>query len=300
MLAEFKNIYKGMRKMNDRQLKSFIKIVETGSFSKAAQEDFISVPAIVQQIDRLEETLGFQLFLRTNQGIMLTDNGKVFYQAVLQIQEIYENAVTQIRNKEHNCINIGVASGQCPEFLINVCTVFRERYTGTVLHFIELPYEQHLDMLRQGRIDITVIAQPKKMYLKGLEYLELCRDTYAFGVNDNDKLALKERISRDDLSNREVLCGTYYYMEKPFEKLLCGTAARLQTLNTEYNLESVAQAKLGNAMLVFHSHWKNCYSHMCRIISSDIDAGSIGVVIRKGEKKRLENLYKCWVEAVIT
>ena len=181
-----------------------------------------------------------------------------------------------------------------------MCTVFRERYTGTVLHFIELPYEQHLDMLRQGRIDITVIAQPKKMYLKGLEYLELCRDTYAFGVNDNDKLALKERISRDDLSNREVLCGTYYYMEKPFEKLLCGTAARLQTLNTEYNLESVAQAKLGNAMLVFHSHWKNCYSHMCRIISSDIDAGSIGVVIRKGEKKRLENLYKCCVEAVIT
>lgn len=96
------------------------------------------------------------------------------------------------------------------------------------------------------------------------------------------------------------MCGTYYYMEKPFETLLWGTAARLQTLNAEYNLGSVAQAKFGNYMLVFHSHWKNCYSHMCRIISSDIDAGSIGVVIRKGERKRLENLYRCCVEVVIT
>lgn len=129
---------------------------------------------------------------------------------------------------------------------------------------------------------------------------KLCRDTCAFGVNDEDQLALKEPISKEDLDKREVLCGTYYYMEKPFETLLWGTAARLQTLNAEYNLGSVAQAKFGNYMLVFHSHWKNCYSHMCRIISSDIDAGSIGVVIRKGERKRLENLYRCCVEVVIT
>ena len=147
---------------------------------------------------------------------------------------------------------------------------------------------------------MTVIAQPKKIYLKGLEYLELCRDTCAFGVNDEDQLALKEPISKEDLDKREVLCGTYYYIEKPFETLLWGTAARLQTLNAEYNLGSVAQAKFGNYMLVFHSHWKNCYSHMRRIISSDIDAGSIGVVIRKGERKRLENLYRCCVEVVIT
>lgn len=129
---------------------------------------------------------------------------------------------------------------------------------------------------------------------------KLCRDTCAFGVNDEDQLALKEPISKEDLDKREVLCGTYYYMKKPFETLLWGTAARLQTLNAEYNLGSVAQAKFGNYMLVYHSHWKNCYLHMCRIISSDIDAGSIGVVIRKGERKGLENLYRCCVEVVIT
>ena len=48
--------------MNDRQLLSFIKIVETGSFSKAAKDSFISVPAMVQQIDRLKRTWDFVCF----------------------------------------------------------------------------------------------------------------------------------------------------------------------------------------------------------------------------------------------
>ena len=71
--------------MNDRQLTSFLKIVETGSFSKAAQESYISVPAMVQQIDRLEEDLGFRLFSRTNQGAILTEDGVVFCDAKLGI-----------------------------------------------------------------------------------------------------------------------------------------------------------------------------------------------------------------------
>lgn len=112
----------------------------------------------------------------------MTEDGETFYHAVLDMQKIYENAVMQIRGKQQNCINIGVASNQCPEFLINACTAFREKNPHTLIHFIELPYEQHLDMLRQGRIDMTIIAQPKDSYLNGLEYLELCRDTCAFGV----------------------------------------------------------------------------------------------------------------------
>lgn len=55
-------------------------------------------------------------------------------------------------------------------------------------------------------------------------------------------------------------------MEKPFEELLEGTDAKLEILNTEYNLESRVQAKFSDSMIVFHSHWKNCYSHMFRII----------------------------------
>ena len=146
--------------MNDRQLVSFIKIVETGSFSKAAKDSFISVPAMVQQIDRLEETLGFRLFLRSNQGVMLTGSGRIFYDAVLEMQKTYEAALKQIKSGGQDEIYIGVALNQCPEFLMNGCSTFQKKFPQTILHLKELPYEQHLDWIRQGKIDLTVIAKP--------------------------------------------------------------------------------------------------------------------------------------------
>lgn len=79
-------------------------------------------------------------------------------------------------------------------------------------------------------------------------------------------------------------------MEKSFEEGLKETGAVLKTLNTEYNLESRVQAKFSDSLLVFHSHWKNCYAHMFHILPSGIPAGSIGIVMRKEEEKRLAAL----------
>ena len=278
--------------MNDRQFLSFMKIVETGSFSKAAKDSFISVPAMVQQIDRLEEDLGFRLLLRNNQGVRLTDQGKIFYDAVLEMKKIYETAMVQIRNEEQKEINIGVALNQCPEFLMNGCSAFQKKYPQIALHLKELPYEQHLDRIRQREIDLTVIAKPKDSYLTGLCYRELCVDACAFGVNGESALARKEIIQSQDLKDVRILCGTYQYMEAPFEETLKDTGAKLQILHTEYNLESMVQAKFHDAMLVFHSHWENCYSHILKVLPSDIQAGSIGVVMREGEEERLAHIIE--------
>ena len=64
----------------------------------------------------------------------------------------------------------------------------------------------------------------------------------------------------------------------------------MQDLHTEYNRESMVQAKFQESLLVFHSHWENCYSHILKVLPSHIIAGSVGVVMRKGEEKRLEDL----------
>lgn len=276
--------------MNDRQLTSFLKIAETGSFSKAAQESFISVPALVQQIDRMEESLGFRVFSRTNQGVKLTEHGMVFYQAVLEMQKIYEDAVGKIRKAEQSIITIGVAPEQCPEFLMNACAAFQAKNSKRTMHFVESPYENHLELLRAQKIDLTVIAKPKEKFLNGLVYEELCQDTFSFGANTGDTAALEKRIAEKDLRGIQVFCGTYHYMEKSFEEGLKETGAILKTLHTEYNLESRVQARFSDSLLVFHSHWKNCYAHMFHILPSGIPAGSIGIVMRKGEEKRLAAL----------
>lgn len=173
---------------------------------------------------------------------------------------------------------------------MNGCSTFQKKFPQTILHLKELPYEQHLDWIRQGKIDLTVIAKPKDSCLDGLVYEALCEDTCSFGVNEESALAQKDKIQLQNLDGRMVLCRSYQYMEVPFEEMLKDSGAKLQTLHTEYNLESMAQAKFNNSMLVFHSHWKNCYSHILKVLPSDIRDGSVGAAMRKEDRERMKNL----------
>lgn len=60
-------------------LSTFISVVESGSFTKAAEALFITPPAVMKQINSLEERLGITLFDRSNHGLQLTDAGKSFF-----------------------------------------------------------------------------------------------------------------------------------------------------------------------------------------------------------------------------
>lgn len=64
--------------MYNSQLTTFISVAESGSFTKAADALFITPPAVMKQINALEERLGIALLTRTNHGLQLTEAGKSF------------------------------------------------------------------------------------------------------------------------------------------------------------------------------------------------------------------------------
>ena len=83
---------------------------------------------MVQQIDRLEETLGFSLFLRNNQGVILTGEGEIFYRAVLEMKKTYESALRKIKGGKQNKIYIGDGFESVPgNFLMDGCSVFQKK-----------------------------------------------------------------------------------------------------------------------------------------------------------------------------
>lgn len=66
--------------MYNHQLDTFIRVADLGSFGKAAEAMYILSPAIIQQINLLEERCGFKLFVRSNHGVKLTPAGKSLYE----------------------------------------------------------------------------------------------------------------------------------------------------------------------------------------------------------------------------
>ena len=73
------DVYK-RQMMYNPQLDTFICVVEAGSFSKAADKLYISPPAVIKQINSLENNLGVQLFARTHRGLVVTAAGESLYQ----------------------------------------------------------------------------------------------------------------------------------------------------------------------------------------------------------------------------
>ena len=66
--------------MYNPQLETFLTVAEAGSFNKAAEKLYISPPAVIKQINSLENNLGVQLFARTHRGLVVTAAGESLYQ----------------------------------------------------------------------------------------------------------------------------------------------------------------------------------------------------------------------------
>ena len=84
--------------MNINQLKYFISVAEYRSFTKAANQFYISQTAITQQIQALEESMGVTLIDRSRRPIMLTPAGNVFLNEARAILERMDMAVSRVRD----------------------------------------------------------------------------------------------------------------------------------------------------------------------------------------------------------
>jgi LysR family nitrogen assimilation transcriptional regulator len=83
--------------MDTRHLRSFLRIAELRSISRAAESLGIAQPSLSQQVLRLEDEVGFKLFRRTPRGVMLTEAGRIFQEHARNILRSIEQAQEDMR-----------------------------------------------------------------------------------------------------------------------------------------------------------------------------------------------------------
>lgn len=120
------------------QLKYFKTVAEIGKISEAAQALFISAPALSTSISRLEKELGVQLFDRTNNRIILNQQGQILLRYVRQIFSSISCAKAELQDsmlmqRQHVCI-ASVASTQ----LVDMITAFSQEHPGFTLQCTSL------------------------------------------------------------------------------------------------------------------------------------------------------------------
>lgn len=268
--------------MNERQLSSFIIAADEKSFSKAAIKSYISTPALVQQINLLENSIDFQLFIRNNRGIELTPSGEVFYKAAKEILEIYNQACKEGKEieKENTNIKIAYPFEKFPLFLLKAYQQFHQDYPYVNIEFIPLSFNNHIKAIQQGIVDISIIGEPKEELIKDLTFDILYQDTYSFCMSHIHPLHNNKIITEEDLKKYPIIIGQYNYLKDSFITQLPNNLNTKQ-LNHEYDLNTCTELLISEELMIIHSSWKENYQNILTIKQSNINAGNVGVLYHK-------------------
>ena len=98
--------------MYNPQLETFLCVAEAGSFNKAAEKMYVSPPAVIKQMNLLEDSLGVRLFERTHRGLALTKAGQSLAQDARYIIQYCKDSVTRAKNamqESESVIRIGAS-----------------------------------------------------------------------------------------------------------------------------------------------------------------------------------------------
>ena len=199
--------------MYNPQLETFLCVAESGSFNKAAEKLYISPPAVIKQINLLEESLGLQLFVRSHRGLQMTKAGQSLLQDARYIIQYCKDSVTRARNavqETDNVIRIGTSAMTPAQVLVDLWPKV-QRFCPDI-KFQLVPFENTPENAREilgnlGRnIDVVAgIFDETMLRLRQCAGLELSREPICCAVSVHHRLAQKDKLTLDDLYGEKLM-----------------------------------------------------------------------------------------------
>lgn len=187
--------------------------MEAGSFNKAAERLYISPPAVIKQINLLEENLDIRLFIRTHRGLQMTEAGKSFYQDAKYIIQYCKDSVTRARNamqESEEIIRIGTSMMTPAQILVDLWPRLQEYCPD--IKFRLVPFENTPENAREilgnlgQNIDVVAgIFDETMLQLRRCAGLEISRESICCAVSIHHRLAAKERLTVNDLHGETLM-----------------------------------------------------------------------------------------------
>lgn len=186
--------------MELRQLKYFVKVAETLSFSDAAKALCITQSTLSQQIKQLEGELGTALFVRSSHSVALTETGMEMLPSARQTIGCAESCISRIadvNNMKAGTLNIGVTYSFSP-ILTETLIQFRKLYPDIKLNIFYKPMAELMEMLKEREVDFVLAFRPTYA-VEGIESHILFQNYLAAIVVDTHPLAGKSSVTMDEL-----------------------------------------------------------------------------------------------------
>ncbi len=189
------------------QLKYFVAVAESGSFSEAAEIMFSAQSTVSKQIASLEKELSVQLFDRSKRKVALTNYGEVFLSHAHNILDNYDSMIKEISSittQDNSKAIIRATTAMLPYNIISQVASFKKECAWADIHVEEFESEDILKMLKDNECDLAFFRVGKfdeEIY----EKLPVLTEKFVAVLPAGHPLAKEESISLSQLSNENFI-----------------------------------------------------------------------------------------------
>lgn len=195
--------------LNLRQLTVFYYVAKNLSFTRAAEELFISQPAVTMQIASLEELYGLQLFIREKNKLALTEAGEALFPYAEKLMEIgyqAERVLLNMKANPHGLLRVGTtktfARYVLPPFILR----FAEEFPKVSIKVDEGSSEEMMMSVVYGRNDIAIVgrlAYPDRV--ESFPFTGREEDELFVLVPKNHRFSGRDPVSLEELADEPVI-----------------------------------------------------------------------------------------------
>lgn len=189
--------------LNFKQLKAFYYVAKHLSFTRAAQDLFVSQPAVTMQVDALERHFGVRLLNRDKKHLTLTQEGAVLFSYAERIMLIaYEasNAMHDLREHPRGILRVGTTKTWARVLMPRFITGFHSRFPDIRIQLDDGSSEEMALSVCYGRNDLAIVGRvaygPE---LEAMPFPAHERDEVVLVCSPEHPLARRETVTLEDL-----------------------------------------------------------------------------------------------------
>ena len=205
--------------MNIRKIEAFVRSVELGSLSKAAEELGYTQSGISHMMQSLEEELGFPLMVRTSAGIKPNNEGQLLLPVIrdlLAASESLDQHVARIKGVETGRIRIACYASIAAYWLPGILAAFQKDFPSVEVEIMEAGSRQIEQLMEERQVDLCLYAGSEG---RGYEWIPLKSDPMLVLTAQDHPLAKRQRVSHEALGQEKFIAPMKQFDGEVYEIL---------------------------------------------------------------------------------
>lgn len=282
--------------MDLRSLQYFADVAKYHNFTKAAQQNFISQPALSKKISQLEQEVGAPLFNRNTHSVSLTKAGVIFNEAAKSIIITYQQASNKIQQlNDPSQSQLRVITDIDQEHIspyINRLASYRNKFPNINISLQQDRTVNVQDKVRQGKADLGITSVED---VDGLEWFGLQEDEMVLVGNQNIMKRFPSPVDLDLITDVPFL--KCLYLNIPFiDQISSNKGVTVQRVDNFENL--INKLKLQSAVSILLLKSVRDISQLSWLpinIDDQLKTIKYGWCIRKDNQKEELQLFRQFI-----